>query len=88
MEDLETLPNDEEEMMVDEDEYRQKFLSELKKRERLEKAKEQIIFNGDDDDDKFIVNFDQDENEAESFLNREKRKAEKKELKRKDHSLE
>jgi hypothetical protein len=40
MEDLETLPNDEEEMIVDEDEYRQKFLSELKKRERIEKAKE------------------------------------------------
>ena len=47
-----------------------------------------MIFTGDDDDDKYIMEIEKDEDDAESFLEKEKRKAEKKDLKRVDHSLE
>jgi hypothetical protein len=34
----------------------------------------------DDDDDKFILNYQKNEDEAESYLDREKRKADRKEI--------
>lgn len=72
----------------DDEFYRQRFIAEFKRKELLDKAREKIVFNGDDEDDKFIMDFEKDEDEAESFLDREKRKAERKDLKRVDHSLE
>jgi ATP-dependent RNA helicase DDX46/PRP5 len=76
-------------MDPDEDEeYRLQFLAEFRKQKQIEKGKEKMIFNGDDDDDKYIMEIEKDEDDAESFLEKEKRKAEKKDLKRVDHSLE
>jgi len=46
------------------------------------------VFNGDEDEDKYFKDYEKGEDEAESYLEREKRKAEKKDLKRVDHSLE
>lgn len=63
-------------------------MAEFKRKELLDKAREKVVFNGDDDDDKYLMDFEKDEDEAESYLEREKRKAEKKDLKRVDHSLE
>ena len=68
-------------------------MAEFKRKEQLEKARERIVFNGDDDDDKYLMEykptgFGSDEEAADDFLEREKRKAEKKDLKRVDHSLE
>ena len=40
----------------------------------------------EDEGDKFIMEFEKDEGEAESYLEREKRKADKKELKVVDHT--
>lgn len=46
-----------------------------------------IFNNGDDDEgDKYLMEFEKDEEDAESFLEREKRKAERKDLKKVDHS--
>lgn len=76
-------------MDPDEDEeYRLQFLAEFRKQKQIEKGKEKMIFTGDDDDDKYIMEIEKDEDDAESFLEKEKRKAEKKDLKRVDHSLE
>ena len=44
------------------------------------------MFN--DEDDKYIMDFEKDEKEAESFLEKEKRKAERKDLKMVNHELE
>ena len=44
------------------------------------------MFN--DEDDKYIMDFEKDEQEAESFLEKEKRKAERKDLKMVNHELE
>lgn len=68
--------------------YRREFMAELKRQELLEKARERVVFRGDEDDDQYLVDFEKDEDEAESYLEREKRKADKKELKRVDHALE
>lgn len=58
----------------------------------LDKAREMIVFNGDDEDDKYLMEFKPSgigsDDEAEDFLEKEKRKAEKKDLKKVDHSLE
>ena len=55
----------------------------------MDKAREKVVFTGDDDDeDKYFKDFEKDEDEADSYLEREKRKAEKKDLKRVDHSME
>ena len=76
-------------MDPDEDEeYRLQFLAEFRKQKQIEKGKEKMIFTGDDDDDKYIMEIEKDEDDAASFLEKEKRKAEKKDLKRVDHSLE
>jgi ATP-dependent RNA helicase DDX46/PRP5 len=40
----------------------------------------------EDEDDKFIMDFEKDEGEAESYLEKEKRKADRKELKVIDHT--
>lgn len=45
-----------------------------------------MIFN--DEDDKYIMDFEKVEEEAESFLEKEKRKADKKDLKAVNHDLE
>ena len=60
---------------TNEDEFYKQFMKEVKKKDMLEKLKlenNQIIFN--DEDDKFIMDFEKDEEEAESFLDKEKRK--------------
>lgn len=72
----------------DDEHYRKQFLAEIKRMEQLEKAKEKMVFTGDDDDDKYLMEFEKEEDDAESYLEREKRKADKKELKRVDHSNE
>lgn len=74
---------------TNEDEFHQLFLRELKKKELIEKLKKesnQVLFN--DDDDKYIIDFEKVEEEAESFLEREKRRAEKKDLKLVNHDLQ
>lgn len=69
--------------------YRQQFVAEFKRKELLDKAREKVVFTGDDDDeDKYFMDFEKDEDEADNYLEREKRRAEKKDLKRVDHSLE
>jgi len=58
----------------------------------LDKAREMIVFNGDDEDDKYLMEFKPSgigsDEEGDDFLEKEKRKAEKKDLKKVDHSLE
>jgi len=71
---------------VNEEEFHQQFMRELKKREMMEKLKQennQVLFN--DEDDKFIMDFEKVEEEADSFLEKEKRKAEKRDLKFVNH---
>ena len=64
-------------------------MAEFKRKELLDKARERVVFTGDDDDeDKYFMDFEKDEDEADNYLEREKRRAEKKDLKRVDHSLE
>jgi len=88
MEDLLQLQNgDDTSETNEEEEFHKRFVAEIKRKEFLDKLQQQnnqIIFN--DEDDKFIMDYEKDEEEAESFLEREKRKAEKKELKLVDHS--
>ena len=61
-------------MDPDEDEeYRLQFLAEFRKQKQIEKGKEKMIFTGDDDDDKYIMEIEKDEDDAESFLEKEKR---------------
>jgi ATP-dependent RNA helicase DDX46/PRP5 len=76
----------------DDEVYRQQFIAQFKRKEMLDKAREMIIFNGDDDDDKYLMEFKPSgvgsDEEGEDFLEKEKRKAEKKDLKKVDHSLE
>ena len=54
--------------------------------EKLKAENNQIIFN--DDDDKFLMDFEKVEEEADSFLDKEKKRAEKKDLKAVNHDLE
>ena len=51
--------------------------------EKLKEENNQIIF--EDEDDKFIMEYERDEEDAESYLDKEKRRADKKELKALDH---
>lgn len=44
------------------------------------------MFN--DEDDKYIIDFEKTEKEAESYLDKEKKKAERKDLKVVDHEME
>lgn len=62
-------------------------MRELKKKEYLDKLQEsnQVIY--DDEDDKFIMNFQKNEEEADSFLDREKRKETRKEIQAVDHGM-
>jgi hypothetical protein len=87
MEDLQML--EEPEVEEDDERYRQQFLADFRRQKQVERAQEKIVFTGDDEEgDKYIGDFEKDEVEAESFLEREKRKADKKELKRVDHTLQ
>lgn len=59
--------------------FHQQFIKELKKKEMLDKLKQennQVIFN-DEDDDKYIIDFEKVEEEAESYLDKEKKRAER-----------
>ncbi len=40
-----------EEEEEEDEEYRQRFIAEFKRKELLDKAREKIVFNGDDEDD-------------------------------------
>ena len=63
-------------------------LKNLKERnisKSFNKKKNQILF---EDDDEFLMDFEKVEEEADDFLEKEKRKNERKELKMTDHNLE
>jgi hypothetical protein len=47
--------------------------------EKLKQENNQIMFN--DDEDKFLIDFEKEEEEAESFLEKEKKRTEKKDIK-------
>lgn len=86
---------DQQQQFVDDEDdevYRQQFVAQFKRKELLDKAREMIVFNGDDEDDKYLMEFKPSgigsDEEGEDFLEKEKRKAEKKDLKKVDHSLE
>ncbi len=49
----------------------------------MNQEKNQILFNDEDDD--FMEDFAKEEQEAESFLDREKKKNDRKEMKATDH---
>lgn len=59
----------------------------MKRKELLDKFQKeanQIIY--DDEDDKYLMDVHRNEKEAESYLDKEKKKAEQKNLKLVDHS--